>query len=184
MDVHKTIIWKGTIKLEFVKFSGNSLNCDAEFDGFVDYLVSRGVRTFVPLQPEILCVSPSERKNLRLKELMIRKANETLLSSMQNVQQPDQQNGDGSAVVNNLLKRLLPGFVSSRGGVGVATNLSSDTSKPTNGLSSDIGQLLKMYPNMIVNIPGIGKVDVNKVVSVHSCFHELFFMNYFIFWNE
>lgn len=41
-------------------------------------LQTNRVRTFLPAQPEILCASPAKYKDVPLKELMMRKANETM----------------------------------------------------------------------------------------------------------
>lgn len=44
----------------------------------VKYLVKNQVRTFLPYQPDVLCFGPEKYAGIRLKELMIAKANETV----------------------------------------------------------------------------------------------------------
>lgn len=44
----------------------------------MSYLVENQVRTFLPYQTEVLCAGPEKYTGVRLKELMIVKANETI----------------------------------------------------------------------------------------------------------
>lgn len=44
----------------------------------MSYLVENQVRTFLPYQTEVLCAGPEKYIGVRLKELMIAKANETM----------------------------------------------------------------------------------------------------------
>ena len=41
-------------------------------------MVNNRVRTFLPFQPEISCAGPEKYAGVRLKDLMMKKANETL----------------------------------------------------------------------------------------------------------
>ncbi|VDL85804.1 unnamed protein product [Nippostrongylus brasiliensis] len=69
-------------KIANILLDGNPLQCDDEFDWFVRYLVTNRVRTFLPYQPEITCAGPEKYVGVRLKDLMIKKANETLTEGM------------------------------------------------------------------------------------------------------
>lgn len=98
-------------------FLGIQLNCDENFDWFVSYLVRNNVRTFVPHQQEIQCSLPAKYAGYRLKDLMMTRANETLVNSMQSL-------GFGKSYSNtnqnqqnqNLFLRLLPSLGASVSG--------------------------------------------------------------------
>lgn len=61
-----------------LEFQDNPLYCDEKLDWLVSYLVENQVRTFLPYQTEVLCAGPEKYSGVRLKELMIVKANETM----------------------------------------------------------------------------------------------------------
>lgn len=62
--------------------SGNQWECDEKFDWFVHFLVTNQVRTFLPLQKEISCSGPTKYAGTRLKDLMMKKANDTITEGM------------------------------------------------------------------------------------------------------
>ncbi|VDO87477.1 unnamed protein product [Heligmosomoides polygyrus] len=69
-------------KIANIILDGNPLLCDDEFDWFVRYLVTNRVRTFLPYQSEITCAGPEKYVGVRLKDLMMKKANDTLTEGM------------------------------------------------------------------------------------------------------
>ncbi|VDO78529.1 unnamed protein product [Heligmosomoides polygyrus] len=69
-------------KIANILLDGNPLFCDDEFDWFVWCLVTNRVRTFLPYQSEITCAGPKKYVGVSLKDLMIRKANDTLTEGM------------------------------------------------------------------------------------------------------
>ena len=100
--------------------------CDEKIDWFLEYLILNKVRTFLPFQAEIICSGPEKVAGVRLKELMIKKANETLNSPKNNHNKPNLQ--------QNLLDSLIPGMIqgvhlkptlegSSRGSATMAQNV-------------------------------------------------------------
>ncbi|PIO58051.1 hypothetical protein TELCIR_20524, partial [Teladorsagia circumcincta] len=89
---------------------GNPLICDDDFDWFVRYLVTNRIRTFLPFQPEITCAGPEKYAGVRLKDLMMKKANETLTEGMKTLG----FNSDQSQ--RSFLSALLPGFRSAPAG--------------------------------------------------------------------
>lgn len=74
-------------------------------DSFVHYLVVNQIRTSQPNQPEVKCTAPEKYAGVPLKELMIKKANETLAASIQRL------GLDGNAQKQkNFLTNLFPGL--------------------------------------------------------------------------
>ncbi|KAM3726541.1 Leucine-rich repeat-containing protein [Dirofilaria immitis] len=65
-------------KIANILLNDNPLHCDKKLDWLVSYLVANQVRTFLPYQTEVLCAGPEKYTGVRLKELMIVKANETV----------------------------------------------------------------------------------------------------------
>lgn len=49
---------------------------------FVNYLVRENVRTFLPNQPDVTCTAPPELAGTRLKELLIKRANQTFFKTI------------------------------------------------------------------------------------------------------
>jgi len=182
---------------------GNSFYCDEKFEWFVTYLVKNQVRTFIPSQPEITCSGPEKYVGVRLKDLMIKKANETVSQGLSTL---GWNSAAGSNTQPNVLANLIPllsqgannpsgaGFLNyitqaipslrnipgmnpasrnANQGSGGSTNLNSaleEFSEPlvrfaTGGqpAPSDVRQLIQSIPNLVVNIPGIGNVDISKV---------------------
>ncbi|GMR61025.1 hypothetical protein PMAYCL1PPCAC_31220, partial [Pristionchus mayeri] len=64
-------------KVSNIVLNGNPLQCDADLDDFVTFLVVNRVRTFLPAQPEITCAGPATMEGERLSEIMMKKAAET-----------------------------------------------------------------------------------------------------------
>ena len=56
--------------------------CDEKFDWFVTFLVTNRVRTFLPQQKEIDCAGPPQYQGVRLRDLMMKKANDTITEGM------------------------------------------------------------------------------------------------------
>uniref|UniRef100_A0A914YVS3 Uncharacterized protein n=1 Tax=Panagrolaimus superbus TaxID=310955 RepID=A0A914YVS3_9BILA len=203
-----TKLEKGTFvqRIANILLDGNQLYCDDKFDWFVTYLVTNQVRTFLPNQPEIKCAGPEKFAGVRLKDLMIKKANDTLVQSFTN---PGMSNANGANLANgaNMIGSILPGLISSSGGAGGGApgflgsftqaipalrnfpglNMVPDghggaTGNPRldsaiNRFSeplvrwgsggkpapADIRQMIDTLPELIVNIPGFGNVDLSKV---------------------
>lgn len=192
-------------KISNILLDGNKLVCDESFNEFLTYLVANKVRTFLPFQQEITCHGPEKYAGVRLKDLMMKKANETLSegSRLIGLPQPNNQhslltsflpslgplgnlNGAGGAtipLVNTLTNtipalRSIPGF---GGAAPVANGASSVPNKHLNDaieeftgplvrfatggqpVASDIEALIRSIPNMVVNVPGFGDVDLSKM---------------------
>uniref|UniRef100_A0A7I5E6B8 Leucine-rich repeat domain containing protein n=1 Tax=Haemonchus contortus TaxID=6289 RepID=A0A7I5E6B8_HAECO len=200
-------------KIANLLLDGNHLICDDDFDWFVRYLVTNRVRTFLPFQTEITCAGPEKYAGVRLKDLMIKKANDTLTEGMRSLG----FNSDQSQ--NSLLSALLPGFrpppaASANGGGALgqaaaglpilstlsqaipsmrnmpgldmtAAAAAAGGAQPANPnlntaieqftaplvrfatggqpVQSDIEQLIQSIPNFVVNVPGMGNVDISKL---------------------
>uniref|UniRef100_A0A915CWA3 Uncharacterized protein n=1 Tax=Ditylenchus dipsaci TaxID=166011 RepID=A0A915CWA3_9BILA len=143
---------------------GNQLDCGADFGWFVTYLVDNNVRTFVPNQPEITCASPESMVNVRLKELMMTKANQTQLLLNERAQ---------SSQPTSFLAGLIPGLVSGGAPRQPVSEVNSvEPAVPSSSVriagsppqmspdvqlqqpsAADIAQMLKNMPSMVVNIP-------------------------------
>ncbi|CAB03182.1 Leucine-rich repeat-containing protein egg-6 [Caenorhabditis elegans] len=199
----KTSVFKK--KISNILLDGNQLICDESFNEFLTYLIANKVRTFLPFQQEIMCHGPEKYAGVRLKDLMMKKANETLSegSRLLGVPQGSNQhsllssflpslgplgtlNGAGGAaipLVNTLTNtipalRSIPGF---GGNIPVGTGASSVPNKNLNDaiegftgplvrfatggqpVASDIEQLIRSIPNMVVNVPGFGDIDLSKM---------------------
>ncbi|KAJ1354600.1 hypothetical protein KIN20_011590 [Parelaphostrongylus tenuis] len=194
-------------KIANILLDGNRLICDDAFDWFIRYLVTNRVRTFLPFQPEISCVGPEKYAGVRLKDLMMKKANDTLTEGMKTLgfSEPDKR---------SFISSLIPGFRSAptasrsaleQAAIGIpvlstlsqaiplmrnmpgldVANPSINTGQPVNPklnaaieqftaplvrfatggqpVASDIEQLIQSIPNFVVNVPGLGDVDVNKM---------------------
>lgn len=88
--------------------------------------MQNNVRTFLPHQKEIRCNSFSKYAGKRLKDLMMSKANETLFTSINNIEKNSLVNNNNQ---QNFVLRLIPSFtgVSSSGGIGSIPLLNSIT---------------------------------------------------------
>ncbi|VDP37669.1 unnamed protein product [Heligmosomoides polygyrus] len=75
-------------KIANIFLDGHPLFCDDEFDWFLWCSVTSRVRTFLPYQSEITCAGPKKYVGVRLKDLMIRKANDTLTEGMKTLAGP------------------------------------------------------------------------------------------------
>jgi hypothetical protein len=73
------------VPLHCVCFVDNPLVCDKSIDWFVRYLVTNNVRTFLPEQRDVVCAAPDDLKGVRLKELMIKKAEQTFNQTLKGV---------------------------------------------------------------------------------------------------
>uniref|UniRef100_A0A7E4WCZ6 LRRCT domain-containing protein n=1 Tax=Panagrellus redivivus TaxID=6233 RepID=A0A7E4WCZ6_PANRE len=194
-------------KISNIILDGNNFTCDEKFDWFVTYLVQKQVRTFVASgQPEIACAAPPKYLGVRLKDLMIKKANETLTQSMNTLGFNSNSNtGANAAFLASLLPSLLGGQSQAAGGAGgvlaqltqampslrnipgmnygngrsggamgqANANLDSAIEQFTEPLvrfatggqpvPSDIRQFIDSIPNLVVNIPGFGNIDLKKI---------------------
>ncbi|KJH51821.1 leucine Rich repeat-containing domain protein [Dictyocaulus viviparus] len=194
-------------KIANILLDGNSLVCDDAFDWFVRYLVTNRVRTFLPFQPEISCAGPEKYAGVRLNDLMMKKANDTLNEGIKTLglsQQgqrsfisslipglrpaqsgkggPLEQAASGIPILSTLsqafpLMRNMPGLDGSAPTANALQPMNSNLNTAieqftaplvrfaTGGqpVASDIEQLIQSIPNFIVNVPGLGNVDVNKV---------------------
>ncbi|GMT05276.1 hypothetical protein PENTCL1PPCAC_27450 [Pristionchus entomophagus] len=98
-----------TKRISNLLLGGNPLNCDETLDWFVQWLVVNRVRTFLPNQPEVVCVAPPAYEGVKLRDLMIKKANETMKVIGLQPEKPKA----GQALVTNLLPgmSLMNGLV-------------------------------------------------------------------------
>ncbi|VDK49177.1 unnamed protein product [Anisakis simplex] len=202
---------KGTFqqRIANVLLDGNPLNCDEKLDWFVEYLVLNQIRTFLPYQREITCAAPKKYAGIRLKELMMKKANETIQSLnaqlkadtvggnlisdlLQNnmeaalpaafrLQQPQNPLANvpivGAITESIPSLRNLPGlrFIPKVEGEraqdvqklnSAIEQLSAPIVRLSTGgmpLISDIEDIVKAAPNLIVSVPGLGNIDVTKL---------------------
>lgn len=137
-----------TQKVANILLHENSLQCNESLDWFIKYLVTFNVRTFLPGQPNIVCEGPLQYEGVRLKELMIKKANESLYQTFNNLI----PGGLTKGVTNGpLMSSLLPNLNSFLGGSGVPGLNSPITSLPTG-----LGSVLKGVTN---NVPGMGLLN-------------------------
>lgn len=88
------------------ELTGNPLVCDAAFNDFLTYLVTNRVRTFLPYQQEISCHGPEKYAGVRLRDLMMKKANETISEGTRLIGLP-QQNSQHS-LLSSFLPSLQP----------------------------------------------------------------------------
>uniref|UniRef100_A0A1I7THR6 LRRCT domain-containing protein n=1 Tax=Caenorhabditis tropicalis TaxID=1561998 RepID=A0A1I7THR6_9PELO len=192
-------------KISNILLDGNKLQCDESFNEFLTYLVTNRVRTFLPFQQEITCHGPEKYAGVRLKDLMMKKANETISEGTRLMGIPPQSNqhsllssflpslgplgnmnGAGGAaipLVNTLTNtipalRSIPGFggaaPAGTGAASVPNKHLNDAIEEFTGplvrfatggqpVASDIEQLIRSIPNMVVNVPGFGDVDLSKM---------------------
>ncbi|RCN31130.1 leucine Rich repeat-containing domain protein [Ancylostoma caninum] len=194
-------------KIANILLDGNRLQCDDSFDWFVRYLVTNRVRTFLPFQPEISCAGPEKYAGVRLKDLMMKKANDTLNEGMKTLGFSEQ--GQRSFISSLIpgLRSAQPGAVDSAAlehaaaGIPILSTLSqaipsmrnmpaleaggAAAGQPVNPqlntaieqftaplvrfatggqpVASDIQQLIESIPNFVVNVPGLGNVDISKL---------------------
>ncbi|MFH4974123.1 hypothetical protein AB6A40_000832 [Gnathostoma spinigerum] len=197
-------------KIGNILLHGNSLVCDNDIDWLVEYLVLHQVRTFLPHQPDIVCTAPPKFAGVRLKELMIRKTNETLSRAIKGSNQLiGSLSGDANTA--NLLETFMPS-VNRRSdplsnlpilnaftdaipqlrdipGLGGSSyrqvNEKSEPGEPNKADLNraiekfsqpivrmatgaqpnveDIAQMMKSIPEMLINVPGLGEIDITKL---------------------
>ncbi|VDO22782.1 unnamed protein product [Haemonchus placei] len=142
-------------KIANLLLDGNHLICDDDFDWFVRYLVTNRVRTFLPFQTEITCAGPEKYAGVRLKDLMIKKANDTLTEGMRSLGVHGLSSGPAFCFFSYepLLQSSFSKFTAPL--VRFATG-----GQP---VQSDIEQLIQSIPNFVVNVPGMGNVDISKL---------------------
>ncbi|VBB31532.1 unnamed protein product [Acanthocheilonema viteae] len=174
-------------KIANILLNDNPLYCDEKLDWLVSYLVENQVRTFLPYQTEVLCAGPEKYTGVRLKELMIVKANET----MSKARLTFYENGRSDiafAQPASLLETIpvigaftdtipsienIPGinYLPKTKGDAQKFNsaieqLSSPLLRAANGKQSgsvDIEQYVQTIPNLVVNVPGVGDVDISRL---------------------
>ncbi|VDD92613.1 unnamed protein product, partial [Enterobius vermicularis] len=148
-------IEKGTFKnrIAHVLLHGNHLVCDKNTEWLVDYLVANHVRTFLPFQSEIVCTEPEKNVGVRLKDLMIRKSNETM-----NVQR---QLNHPPTINQNLLQKII----SDKFNTGYQNSLPTppQNSQRTQVAISDVVNAIRTMPNAAVNIPGLGNINLSQL---------------------
>lgn len=152
--------------------------CDSAIDWFITYLVQYNVRTFLPRQPEITCAAPPQFAGVRIKELMIKKANDTLNSSMQQLgiaNTPQQR--------NNFLANLLPALsgMGLNGGGGAAAGGNA----PVLGTLSQAIPSLRSLPGWNGILPGTNPGDPqtkNLETAVEQvCFYKTCSIDFYMF---
>ncbi|VDM12433.1 unnamed protein product, partial [Wuchereria bancrofti] len=183
-------------KIANILLNDNPLHCDEKLNWLVNYLVVNQVRTFLPYQTEVLCAGPEKYTGVRLKELMIAKANETMDKAKNNFYENGQRDVDLPSEAHDLLPNLaltqsvigalteaipsiqnIPGInylpkaneertIDVRKFNSAIEQLSSPLIPATAGkqaVSVDIEQFIQTIPNLVVNIPGMGDVDISKL---------------------
>uniref|UniRef100_A0A0N5ATT8 LRRCT domain-containing protein n=1 Tax=Syphacia muris TaxID=451379 RepID=A0A0N5ATT8_9BILA len=153
-------------------FLGNDLMCDNSTNWLVDYLVLNDVRIFLPFQPEIICSHSGYHPGVRLKELLIKKANDTVNAQSERNQSPlnEQQNFLYGLLPNSMINRLSKNSLP----LGLNMNLPSNSGQQyaplSNGYTSEelsninnIDAVVKAMSDTTVSVPGIGNVDLSKV---------------------
>ncbi|CAI5438473.1 unnamed protein product [Caenorhabditis angaria] len=196
-----------TRKISNILLDGNNLICDEAFNDFLSYLVTNNIRTCLPYQSDIKCSGPEKYRNVLLKDLMMKKANDTIKEGSRLIglnQKSDNQHSLLSSFIpqlpqfgslgNDLASNPLP-FVNTltqavpalRSIPGLNTPSASDSSAApvpnkqlnraiedftgplvrfaTGGqpVATDIEQLIRSIPNMVVNVPGFGDVDLSQM---------------------
>lgn len=125
--------------------------CDSSLDWFITYLVKYNIRTFLPKQPEITCAAPEQFAGVRIKELMIKKANDTLNTSMKQI-----GIGNSPQQRNNFLTNLLPAL----SGMGLpAGGNAAGGNAPILGTLSQAIPSLRSIPGWNGIIPGTNPDD-------------------------
>lgn len=155
---------KGTFtnRIANILLDGNPFNCDEKLDWFVDYLVRNQVRTFLPYQQEVVCASPEKYAGVRLKELMIKKANDTLAALGATASRIP-----GQEILSNLIPRGMPR------GIGMERyfpNLQGPASPNPFSNVPVIGAITEAIPAMR-NIPGLNfipKAEGDQVEEVRN----------------
>lgn len=125
------------LKKNIIQYLGNPLECDEALGWFVQWLVLNRVRTFLPAQQDITCAGPPKFAGVRLKELMMKKANETIASATKNL---------GLQAAAGGQRSILSNFLPSLSGQGLANGL--------NGLPV-LNSLTNAIPSLR-NVPGLG----------------------------
>lgn len=112
------------------------------------------MRTFLPRQPEITCAGPPQVAGVRVKELMIKKANDTLNSSMQQI-----GIGNSPQQRNNFLANILPAL-SGMGLSGTGGNAAAaGGNAPILGTLSQAIPSLRSLPGWNDILPGTSPGD-------------------------
>ncbi|OZC09212.1 hypothetical protein X798_03756 [Onchocerca flexuosa] len=155
-------------KIANILLNDNPLHCDEKLDWLVSYLVANQVRTFLPYQNEVLCAGPEKYIGVRLKELMIVKANETVsktryYGNSQNDADRDMlsnilSSGDHD-LHHNLTPMQSPSLLEM---VPLSSPLLRVTTRKQSRLT-DIEQFIQATPNLTVNVPGMGDIDISKL---------------------
>lgn len=127
--------------------------CDDSLDWFITYLVQYNVRTFLPRQPEITCAAPASLSGTRIKELMVKKANDTFTSTMQ-------QAGMGNSLQErtNFLANLMPAL-GAMGLSGSGVNAAGGGNAPILSTLSQAIPSLKSIPGWTEFMPGANPGD-------------------------
>uniref|UniRef100_A0AAF5PGV6 Leucine Rich Repeat family protein n=1 Tax=Wuchereria bancrofti TaxID=6293 RepID=A0AAF5PGV6_WUCBA len=170
-------------KIANILLNDNPLHCDEKLNWLVNYLVVNQVRTFLPYQTEVLCAGPEKYTGVRLKELMIAKANETMDKAKNNFYENGQRDVALTQSVIGALTEAIPSIqnipginylpkaneertIDVRKFNSAIEQLSSPLIPATAGkqaVSVDIEQFIQTIPNLVVNIPGMGDVDISKL---------------------
>ncbi|VDO30207.1 unnamed protein product [Onchocerca flexuosa] len=196
-------------KIANILLNDNPLHCDEKLDWLVSYLVANQVRTFLPYQNEVLCAGPEKYIGVRLKELMIVKANETVsktryYGNSQNDADRDMLSNILSSGDHDLHHNLTPmqspsllemvpvidaltdtlPSIQNIAGINYLAKTNEehthDIQKFNNAIEqlsspllrvttrkqsrlTDIEQFIQATPNLTVNVPGMGDIDISKL---------------------
>jgi len=187
-----------------ILLNGNSLICDTSLDWFINFLTQYNIRTSLTHEQEATCAAPSQVQGVNLKELMAKRANDTLIASMKQIgiENSQQQRNNflsnllpaltglnsggtsgGNAPVLGALSDAIPSLRSLPGlnGIIPGANPNDPSNKNLEAAveqfaeplvrfssgaqpaASDVSSLIKSIPNLVVNLPGYGNIDLRKV---------------------
>lgn len=145
-------------KISNMILQGNSWQCDTKLDWFVNWLVANNVRTFLPGQPEVTCAGPPDYAGTLLKDLMIKKANDTFFKTLGGAQGLFGNNGLGNIPGLNFLSGLDGSATGADGTKIGASSLLDAIVTPVNNLvgAGMVTDLVKSLPGLIANFPKVG----------------------------
>ncbi|VDK61161.1 unnamed protein product, partial [Onchocerca ochengi] len=195
-------------KIANILLNDNPLHCDEKLDWLVSYLVANQVRTFLPYQNEVLCAGPEKYIGVRLKELMIVRANETMSKTryygnsrnnadrymLSNILSSGDHDLDSNLTptrppsllemvpVIDALTDTIPS-IQNIAGINYLPKTDGEDTHDSQKFNSaieqlpsplrvtirkqprltDIEQFIQTTPNLIVNVPGMGNIDISKL---------------------
>ncbi|VDN04555.1 unnamed protein product [Thelazia callipaeda] len=167
-------------KIANILLNDNPLYCDKKMDWLVSYLVTNQVRTFLPTQNEVLCSGPDKYKGRDKLNSVISSGVYGLLPIVTPTQKPNSlemvpiigaftdvipsiQNFPG---INYLPKAKGEQMHDVQKLNSAIEQLSAPLIRVATGERAgpaDIEQIIQAIPNLVINVPGIGNVDLSKL---------------------